>query len=148
MGRAHALSRRVQTAAGGARRQDHAEKFRPRPPLSHHQQAPRELAMTVKVRFAPSPTGRIHAGNIRTALLNWMFARRKHGTLLLRLDDTDTERSTEEFAAVIRAHLAWLGVDGSSEVRQSDRFALYDAAIERLKASGRLYPAYETQDEL
>src|SRR6476620_11134991 len=107
MGRAHALPRRVQTAPGSAGREDHAEEFRPRPPLSHHQQIPREPAMTVQVRFAPSPTGRIHAGNIRTALLNWMFARRKHGSLLFRLDDTDTERSTEEFAAGIREDLTW-----------------------------------------
>ena len=104
--------------------------------------------MTVKVRFAPSPTGRIHAGNIRTALLNWMFARRKHGSLLFRLDDTDTERSTEEFAAGIREDLTWLGLDWADEVKQSDRFARYDEAVEKLKASGRLYPAYETPDEL
>jgi glutamyl-tRNA synthetase len=104
--------------------------------------------MGFTVRFAPSPTGRLHAGNIRTALLNWMFARQKEGRLLLRLDDTDAERSTEEFAAGIREDLAWLGLDWASEVKQSERFPLYAAAVEKLKASGRLYPAYETPEEL
>jgi glutamyl-tRNA synthetase len=104
--------------------------------------------MTVTVRFAPSPTGRIHAGNIRTALLNWMFAKARGGRLLLRFDDTDRERSTEEFAGGIREDLVWLGLDWALEVKQSDRFALYDAAVAKLKATGRLYPAYETQDEL
>jgi glutamyl-tRNA synthetase len=104
--------------------------------------------MTVTVRFAPSPTGKLHAGNIRTALFNWLFARREGGRFLLRLDDTDAERSTEAFADGIREDLAWLGLDWTEEVRQSDRFALYDAAVEKLKASGRLYPAYETPEEL
>ncbi|HET7851451.1 MAG TPA: glutamate--tRNA ligase family protein, partial [Methyloceanibacter sp.] len=104
--------------------------------------------MTTTVRFAPSPTGRLHAGNIRTALLNWMFAQQRGGRLLLRLDDTDHERSTEEFADGIREDLTWLGLGWDHEVKQSDRFAIYDAAVEKLKASGRLYPAYETQDEL
>jgi glutamyl-tRNA synthetase len=104
--------------------------------------------MTVTVRFAPSPTGRLHAGNIRTALINWIFARKEHGRFLLRLDDTDAERSTEEFAQGIREDLAWLGLGFEREIRQSDRFDRYAAAVERLKATGRLYPAYETQDEL
>ena len=104
--------------------------------------------MGFTVRFAPSPTGTLHAGNIRTALLNWMFAQQQEGRFLFRLDDTDAERSTEEFAAGIREDLAWLGLDWANEVKQSERFALYDAAVEKLKASGRLYPAYETQEEL
>ncbi len=104
--------------------------------------------MTTTVRFAPSPTGRLHAGNIRTALLNWMFAQQRGGRLLLRLDDTDRERSTDEFADGIREDLTWLGLGWDHEVKQSDRFAIYDTAVEKLKASGRLYPAYETQDEL
>src|SRR6266545_4969991 len=104
--------------------------------------------MSVTVRFAPSPTGRIHAGNIRTALLNWLFARKMGGRLLLRLDDTDRERSTEEFARGIEEDLRWLGIDWANEVRQSDRFDLYDAAVEALKREGRLYPAYETPEEL
>jgi glutamyl-tRNA synthetase len=104
--------------------------------------------MGFTVRFAPSPTGRLHAGNIRTALLNWMFARQKEGRLLLRLDDTDAERSTEEFAAGIREDLSWLGLGWADEVRQSERFPIYAAAVKTLKASGRLYPAYETPEEL
>ncbi len=104
--------------------------------------------MSVVVRFAPSPTGRIHVGNLRTALLNWMFAQQNKGRFLLRLDDTDVARSTEEFADGIREDLAWLGLRWDQEVRQSERFPLYDAAVEKLKASGRLYPAYESQDEL
>jgi glutamyl-tRNA synthetase len=104
--------------------------------------------MAVTVRFAPSPTGRLHAGNIRTALLNWMFAEKEGGRFLLRLDDTDAERSTEAFIHGIREDLAWLGLHWAGEVKQSERFPLYAAAVARLKASGRLYPAYETQDEL
>jgi len=104
--------------------------------------------MSVRVRFAPSPTGRLHAGNIRTALFNYLFARKTGGQLILRLDDTDRERSTEDFAEGIREDLAWLGLEWTKEVRQSDRFALYADAVEKLKASGRLYPAFETPDEL
>jgi glutamyl-tRNA synthetase len=104
--------------------------------------------MSVVVRFAPSPTGRIHVGNIRTALLNWMFAQQNKGRFLLRLDDTDVARSTEEFARGIREDLTWLGLFWDQEVKQSDRFPLYAAAVEKLTVSGRLYPAYESQDEL
>ncbi len=104
--------------------------------------------MSVTVRFAPSPTGRIHAGNIRTALFNFLFARRAGGRLILRLDDTDRERSTEEFARGIEEDLHWLGIDWADKVRQSDRFDRYAEAVEKLKARGRLYPAYETQEEL
>jgi len=104
--------------------------------------------MGFTVRFAPSPTGRLHAGNIRTAILTWMFTRQKGGRLLLRLDDTDRERSTEAFAEGIREDLAWLGLDWASEVKQSGRFPLYAAAVEKLKSRGRLYPAYETPEEL
>ncbi len=104
--------------------------------------------MSVTVRFAPSPTGRIHAGNIRTAMFNYLFARRAAGRLIFRLDDTDTERSTEEFARGIEEDLHWLGVDWAEKVRQSDRFGRYAEAVEKLKASGRLYPAYETPEEL
>jgi glutamyl-tRNA synthetase len=104
--------------------------------------------MGVTVRFAPSPTGRLHAGNIRTALFNYLYARKMGGRLILRLDDTDTERSTEEFARGIEEDLHWLGIDWAKQVRQSDRFSLYAAAVEKLKANGRLYPAYETPEEL
>ncbi len=100
------------------------------------------------VRFAPSPTGRIHIGNARTALFNYLVAARAGGTFILRFDDTDLERSTAEFAAGIEVDLAWLGVTPHLTVKQSDRVPLYAAAAERLKALGLLYPAYETQGEL
>ncbi|MFL5207907.1 MAG: glutamate--tRNA ligase [Microvirga sp.] len=104
--------------------------------------------MAPVVRFAPSPTGLLHIGNARTALLNALFARREGGTFVLRFDDTDLERSKPEYAAAIEADLAWLGIPPDIVVRQSDRFALYADAAERLKAMGRLYAAYETPDEL
>ncbi|KQT78399.1 glutamate--tRNA ligase [Methylobacterium sp. Leaf466] len=100
------------------------------------------------VRFAPSPTGYLHIGNARPALLNALFALRHGGRFLLRLDDTDAERSTDVFADAIAEDLAWLGIVPDLVARQSDRAAIHDAAAERLKAMGRLYPAYETQDEL
>jgi len=100
------------------------------------------------VRFAPSPTGHIHIGNTRVALLNALYARREGGTFILRFDDTDLARSKQEYADSIEADLHWLGIPPDVIVRQSERFALYDAAAERLKAAGRLYPCYETQEEL
>ncbi|MBU1305621.1 MAG: glutamate--tRNA ligase [Alphaproteobacteria bacterium] len=103
--------------------------------------------MTI-VRWAPSPTGRIHLGNARPALLNWFFARRHGGTYVLRMDDTDLGRSTRESADGIEVDLAWLGITPDLLVRQSERTALYDAASDRLKAAGRLYPCYETEEEL
>ena len=104
--------------------------------------------MSAVLRFAPSPTGHLHIGNARTALLNALLARRDGGTFLLRLDDTDRERSTEAFAAAIGEDLAWLGIPPDRTLRQSDRIALYDAAADRLRAAGRLYPCYETAEEL
>jgi len=104
--------------------------------------------MTIRTRFAPSPTGHLHVGNIRTALHNWMFTRKEGGTFLLRLDDTDAERSKEEYVEAIRADLAWLGLTPDEEQRQSSRFDRYEEQLERLKASGRVYPAYETAQEL
>ena len=104
--------------------------------------------MTIKVRFAPSPTGRLHIGNLRPALLNWLFARRHGGKFLLRIDDTDTTRSKPELTEAIKADLAWLGFDWDEYARQSDRFSRYREVIENLKASGRLYACYETADEL
>jgi glutamyl-tRNA synthetase len=103
--------------------------------------------MTI-VRWAPSPTGRIHLGNARPALLNWFFARRTGGRYVLRMDDTDHARSTREFADGIEVDLAWLGVTPDLLVRQSERTALYDDARDRLIAAGRLYPCYETEEEL
>lgn len=103
--------------------------------------------MTV-TRFAPSPTGHLHIGNIRTAILNWLFARSTGGRFLLRIDDTDGERSEERFVESIRADLGWLGLTPDGEVRQSQRFDLYERRFEELKAAGRVYPAYETAQEL
>jgi glutamyl-tRNA synthetase len=103
--------------------------------------------MTV-TRFAPSPTGNLHIGNIRTAILNWLFARSTGGRFVLRIDDTDVERSEERYVDSIRADLAWLGLTPDDEVRQSQRFALYERRFDDLRAAGRIYPAYETQQEL
>ncbi|MEI9987404.1 MAG: glutamate--tRNA ligase [Aliidongia sp.] len=100
------------------------------------------------MRFAPSPTGRLHLGNLRTALVNWLYARAHGGTLLLRIDDTDLERSTVEHAVAIETDLAWLGLDWNSFARQSDRLDRYADAAERLKAAGRLYPSFESPEEL
>ncbi|MDK9696204.1 MAG: glutamate--tRNA ligase [Siculibacillus sp.] len=100
------------------------------------------------VRFAPSPTGLIHIGNARTALLNWLYATTRGGTFILRFDDTDLERSRREFADAIAEDLDWLGIRPARVERQSERGAAYEAVAARLKASGRLYPAWETPDEL
>ncbi|HKP27246.1 MAG TPA: glutamate--tRNA ligase [Dongiaceae bacterium] len=104
--------------------------------------------MAVRVRFAPSPTGRLHVGNIYIALHNWLYARKAGGEFLLRLDDTDRERSTEDFANGIKADLEWLGLSWNLFDRQSVRLAIYDAAADKLRAAGRLYPCYETAEEL
>ena len=104
--------------------------------------------MSVVTRFAPAPTGRLHVGNLRTALHNWLWARKHRGTFLLRIDDTDRERSDEQYVDAIRADLAWYGLESDAEHRQSERFDRYDLALERLKAAGRVYPAYETAQEL
>jgi glutamyl-tRNA synthetase len=104
--------------------------------------------MSVVTRFAPAPTGRLHVGNVRTAIHNWLWARWNGGRFILRLDDTDRERSSEEYAQGIREDLAWLGLMPDEEQRQSARFDRYEAALERLRAAGRVYPAYETAQEL
>ena len=104
--------------------------------------------MTVITRFAPSPTGQLHVGNLRTAIHNWMWTRKHGGTFLLRLDDTDIQRSREEYAQGIRDDLGWLGMAPDDEVKQSDRFALYEQRFEELRAAGRVYPCYETAQEL
>lgn len=104
--------------------------------------------MSTIVRFAPSPTGRLHLGNARAAVLNALFARKTGGRFLLRLDDTDRERSTQEYADGIVEDMAWLGLAEGFHARQSDRFAQYQTAADQLKAAGRLYPAYETTEEL
>ncbi|MCA1660883.1 MAG: glutamate--tRNA ligase [Novosphingobium sp.] len=102
----------------------------------------------VVTRFAPSPTGRLHVGNIRTALHNWMLAKKRDGRFLLRIDDTDVVRGSEAFVAAIRADLAWLGLHPDGEERQSSRFALYERAFAQLTEAGRVYRCYETAQEL
>ena len=109
--------------------------------------APTTVPMTV-TRFAPSPTGRLHVGNIRTALHNWMLARKAGGRFLLRIDDTDADRSREEYVEAIRDDLAWLGLRPDGEERQSERLPHYEAAFESLREAGRVYPCYETAQEL
>jgi glutamyl-tRNA synthetase len=104
--------------------------------------------MTIVTRFAPSPTGILHVGNVRTALHNWLWAKKHGGRFLLRIDDTDLERSKEDYVDAIRTDLAWLGFDIDGEERQSARFALYEVEFEKLKAAGRVYACYETPDEL
>lgn len=99
-------------------------------------------------RFAPSPTGRLHVGNIRTALHNWMLARQAGGTFILRIDDTDAERSREDHVEAIRADLTWLGLGWDREERQSARLDRYEAAFDALRAAGRIYPCYESAQEL
>ncbi len=106
------------------------------------------MPKTVTTRFAPSPTGTLHVGNIRTALHNWLLAKKAGGRFLLRIDDTDQARSREEHVVAIRADLAWLGLHPEREERQSARFAIYEAAFEKLVAAGRLYRCYETAQEM
>jgi len=104
--------------------------------------------MTVRVRFAPSPTGNIHIGNARPALINWIFAIQNAGEFVLRFDDTDRERSKQEYADGITRDLNWLGINPHVTVRQSDRAQQHEAATQKLKDAGLLYPCYETPDQL
>ena len=104
--------------------------------------------MSVKVRFAPSPTGMLHIGNVRTALITWLFARNQGGSYLLRIDDTDQERSKVEYEHAIEESLKWLGLDWDDKAHQRKRLDRYDEAIQKLKDDGRLYPCYETAEEL
>lgn len=104
--------------------------------------------MTVTTRFAPSPTGHLHVGNIRTALHNWLLAKQAGGRFLLRIDDTDAQRSREDYVEAIRADLGWLGLVPDGEERQSARFDLYEREFQRLVAAGRVYRCYETAQEL
>lgn len=104
--------------------------------------------MTVRTRFAPSPTGYLHAGNVRAAVVTWLFARKHGGHFLFRVDDTDLERSKPEYETDIESSLKWLGLNWDEKARQSDRFARYAELIEKLKSEDRLYACYETQEEL
>ena len=100
------------------------------------------------VRFAPSPTGRLHVGNVRTALMNVLFVEANKGTFILRIDDTDLERSTAEYEQGIRDDLSWLGVTWGKTFKQSERFGMYDEAADKLRKDGLLYACYETSEEL
>jgi len=104
--------------------------------------------MSSIVRFAPSPTGKLHVGNVRTALMNWLFVREKGGKFILRIDDTDLERSTNEYEDQIKEDMSWLGLNWDETFNQSHRFKMYEEAAEKLKADGRLYAAYETSEDL
>ncbi|MDR1208407.1 MAG: glutamate--tRNA ligase [Holosporales bacterium] len=104
--------------------------------------------MQIVVRFAPSPTGHIHLGNARIALLNWLFARKVGGQFMLRLDDTDKERSKQEYIDGLSQDLSWLGMDYDVFARQSDRAARYTECKQKLIDAGYLYPCYETFEEL
>jgi len=91
------------------------------------------------VRFAPSPTGKLHVGNVRTALMNVLFVKNQGGTFVLRIDDTDLERSTDAFEQGIRDDLSWLGVSWGRTFKQSERFDMYDEAANKLRKAGLLY---------
>ena len=104
--------------------------------------------MSVKVRFAPSPTGFLHVGNARTAVITWLFCRQQNGHFLLRIDDTDRERSRDECEVAIEEGLTWLGLNWDQKENQKNRLARYDEVIEKLKEDGRLYACYETSEEL
>ena len=104
--------------------------------------------MTTTTRFAPSPTGLLHLGNIRTALINWLYARTNNGKFILRIDDTDLERSKDEYASKIKYDLEWLGIDFDETFNQSSRFEVYKARFDSLVEQGRIYPCYETPEEL
>lgn len=104
-------------------------------------------AMT-KVRFAPSPTGYLHIGNVRTALINWLFVRKAGGQFLLRIDDTDPERSKDEYTVAIMEDLQWIGMEWDELEHQRNRLERYEEAKQRLIRQERLYPCYETEQEL
>jgi len=106
------------------------------------------MSSSPKLRFAPSPTGFLHVGNARLALINWLYARKLGGGMVLRLDDTDAERSTEEYASCIQEDMRWLGLEWSELKKQSDRTEAYDAAFKTMRDAGRLYACYETGEEL
>ncbi len=102
----------------------------------------------MKCRFAPSPTGIIHIGNARSALLNWIFCKKHKGEFILRIDDTDQSRSSKEFENAIKSDLKWLGIDWSYTFNQSARNEIYNEKINTLKNNKRLYPCFETEEEL
>ena len=102
----------------------------------------------ILTRFAPSPTGRLHIGNARSAILNWIFAKKNNGDFILRIDDTDIERSKDSYIELIKKDLQWLNLSWSKTFKQSERKKIYNKRIEELKNNGRLYPCFESQEEL
>ena len=102
----------------------------------------------MKCRFAPSPTGLLHVGNVRSAILNWAYAKKNNGEFILRIDDTDLSRSTKEFELKIKENLSWLGLDWNKTFNQSQRKKSYELKIEKLKNEGHLYPCFESPEEL
>lgn len=104
--------------------------------------------MEVRVRFAPSPTGFLHVGNVRIAIMNYLFTRKNHGKFVLRIDDTDVERSTKEYEDTIFENLNWLGIKYDELYKQSNNLSQYIDAFEYLKTIGRVYPCYESKEEL
>ncbi|NNE59218.1 MAG: glutamate--tRNA ligase [Hellea sp.] len=104
--------------------------------------------MSVIARFAPSPTGKLHVGNVRTALLNWLYVREQGGEFILRIDDTDLDRSTREYEEGIQTDLSWLGLNWDRSFNQSHKFEIYDAAADKLRKMGLLYACYDTPEEL
>lgn len=106
------------------------------------------MTQKYKTRFAPSPTGMMHIGNTRTALITWLSAKAAGGEFLLRIDDTDQERSEKKYEEAIKESLTWLGLNWDETANQNDRWDIYNARIDKLKEDGWLYPCYETADEL
>ena len=104
--------------------------------------------MTIQTRFAPSPTGYLHVGNIRTALFNYLITKKNGGKFLLRIDDTDIERSTQAFEDEIKWDLEWLGIEWDKTVKQSLRFERYNEVLDKLRKEKKLYPCFETTTEL
>ena len=102
----------------------------------------------MKCRFAPSPTGLLHVGNARSAVLNWVYAKKNNGSFILRIDDTDQARSSKDYENKIKENLSWLGLDWNKTFNQSERTNLYNSNIEKLKKDARLYPCFETAEEL
>ncbi len=102
----------------------------------------------MKCRFAPSPTGKIHIGNARSAILNWVYCKQNKGEFILRIDDTDQNRSSKEYENNIKSDLQWLGIEWSYSFNQSSRSNVYNDKIEFLKNKKRLYPCFETAEEL
>src|SRR6202158_725349 len=135
------MGQKYAQPAKGCRPRVEKEEWNPRSPAVIPANMPSPI-----VRFAPSPTGLLHVGNARTALLNALYARREGGTFILRLDDTDRARSEERFAAAIGEDLAWLGIPPDRLAPPSARPARADAAFERLRAEGRVYACYETAE--